>query len=370
MFATQTITSASLGLVLAGPLGLAFGVWPATARADPDPSATSPDGASGRIQLGAGYATDDKLFLTANVSQPNLFGTGDSLAIFAGVSDLHELFRVDFVQPHILDSDLTLTTELLADQRVMPGFLRRATGGTTTVSEQLSDHVRAYFGYRLEQVWGEATPELALAPTTGGPPLGNDLISAVRAGISYDTRDTANLPTHGSDAGIGIEYASPLLGSQLQLGTLDAWAGTNQPIGPTILHLDGSFTALESPGVLPLADRLFMMGSTDVRGFLPGAFGPTDAQGNPIGGNMKLTGRASLEVPIASSGLSLEGFLDYARIWDSGGPNPLRPAQLDGKSVGLGVIWRSPLGPVRVDVALPLVRGGSPTFVFGIGNLF
>lgn len=370
MFAKQTVASASLGLVLATPLGLAIGAWPATARADPDPSAASPDGATGRLQLGAGYATDDKLFVTANVVQPNLFGTGDSLSIFAGVSGLHELFRVDFVQPHILDSDMTLTTELIGDQHVMPGFTRYATGGTLTLGEQIADHTRAYLGYRAEQVWGESIPGLPLGPMTGAPPLGNDFISAVRAGVAYDDRNSATMPTRGSDFGVEVEYASPLLGSQLQLGTLHAWAGTNQRVGPAILHLDGSFVGLDSPGVIPLADRLFMMGATDVRGFQPGAFGPTDVEGNPIGGNMKLAARASVELPLGSSGLALEGFFDYARIWDSQAAPSLRPVQLDGKSIGLGVIWRSPLGPLRVDVALPLVRGGSPTVMFGIGQLF
>ena len=308
------------------------------------------------------------MFFTANVAQTNLFGTGDSLSLFGGASGLHELLRLDFTQPHFLDSDFTLGTQLYTDRRLMPGFTRDTTGIALTATDQLSPHLRAYVGYRLEQVSGE--PDANAGPMTGAPPPGNDRISALRAGVAYDSRDSQALPTRGTDAGVGVELAEPLFGSQLALGTLDAWAGTNQRVGPAIVHVDGAFTALASPDVIPLADRLFMMGATDVRGFVPGAFGPVDADGDPIGGTMKLVGHASVELPVCCAGFSLESFVDYARVWDTSPSENLRPAPLFGASVGFGVIWRSPLGPVRVDVALPLVRGASPALVFGIGRTF
>ncbi|HEY1555531.1 MAG TPA: BamA/TamA family outer membrane protein [Kofleriaceae bacterium] len=357
---------------MSASLGLVIGAWPVTAFADPPTSAPSPDGATGTLAVGAGYVTDDKLFATAAIAQPNLFGTGDALSLFAGISSLHQLFTMRFVQPYFLDSDFTLDTQLYNDTRLLPGFTRNAVGGTMTASQRLSPHVRAYVGYRLEQVSGD--PGDAVMPLArgvpGAPPLGDDLISAARAGIEYDTRDSRFSPTRGTDLGVGVEYASPLLGSDLELGTVTAWAGTHQPIGPAILHLEGTFTGLASPDVIPLADRLFLMGSSDVRGYLPGAFGPVDADGDPIGGNMKLTGRSSLEVPLGGSGLSLEGFLDYARVSDTSMTSRYGLASAAGLSVGFGVIWRSPLGPLRLDFAIPLVRGATPGLVFGIGNSF
>ncbi|HTR55798.1 MAG TPA: BamA/TamA family outer membrane protein [Kofleriaceae bacterium] len=364
MFAKQTAWSASLGL--------AIGIVPMIARADPPAPAASPDGATGSFSVGGGYATDAHLFLTANIAQSDLFGTGDALSLFAGYSALHELFAMRLVQPHVLDSDYTLDTQLYNDMRALPGFTRLAVGGTSTLGTQLTDHVRAFVGWRLEQVTGEPSDALYTVArgVPGAPPLGDDLISAARAGVEYDTRNSRIMPTAGTDAGVAVEYASPLLGSDLELGTVTAWAGTHQPIGPAILHLEGTFTALASPGVIPLADRLFMMGSMDVRGYLPGAFGPTDADGDPIGGNLKLTGRGSVEVPLGAEGLSLEGFFDYARISDTSMSNLYGFARGYGMSVGFGVIWRSPLGPLRLDFAIPLVHGGTPGLVFGLGQMF
>nr|HEX4316772.1 BamA/TamA family outer membrane protein [Kofleriaceae bacterium] len=378
MTAKQTTASASVALALVGVAGVA-GIAHAD-PADPNTPTTAPSasGATGKFQVGVGYDTVDRWFATAQVSQANLFGSGNTLSLVSGLSDLHQMFRLDYVQPHAFDSDgVTLDTQLYDDRRALPGLTRDMVGGTVTASTQLSQHVRAYLGYRLERVTGEVTGDDTVDPlargTPGGPavPAGDDWISAIRAGLEYDTRNSRVLPRRGDDLGVSVEYADPLLGSDLQLATLSAWAGTHRPLGPVTLHLEGSLTTLASGSVIPLADRLWLIGPYDVRGFLPGSITPLDAAGTPIGGTLELTGRASLELPLGRTGVSLEGFYDYARLADMSRPASLGGvAVATGMSVGTGIVWRSPLGPLRVDVALPLVHGALPTLVFGIGTGF
>src|SRR5262249_7386267 len=105
--------------------------------------------------------------------------------------------------------------------------------------------------------------------------------------------------------------------------------------------------------LVPMSERLYLDGSSDIRGYAPGGILGS-------GGAYEALGRASIEAPIVRSlGLSIEGFGDVGAMW-----NEARDGQL-GASFGFGLIWRSPLGPLRFDWAFPVV--GPPRFVFGAG---
>lgn len=359
MFAKQTLTSASLVVVLGGSA--------VSALADPDPDPPKPaDGeATGKFQIGAGFSSDEGFVATAAIVQPYLFRTDNELGLTATISEREELFVTHFASRHLLGSELRLGGDLYSDRKLLPGFTRTAIGGTITASAPLTAHVRGFIGYRLEQVTGERDAAEAAArglPIGPEPPLSAGLVSAVRAGIEYSTLDTRYLPTRGTNLGFELEYADPRLGSAIQLARAHAWASTHQPLGPLTLHVGGSASVLSSPNAIPLTERLFLDGSRDIRGYGPGAWSPLGADGRQIGGDMKLTGRASLELPIYA-GVSVEGFADYARITAVGA------AATSGATTGFGIIWRSPIGPLHFDWAFP-IGGGGPTFVFGMGGAF
>jgi outer membrane protein insertion porin family len=133
------------------------------------------------------------------------------------------------------------------------------------------------------------------------------------------------------------------------------------------LHLGGSVTSsgsLSSLGPqLPRSERLFLDNALELRGFQRDAFGPADAMGRPVGGDVKLLGTAELEIPLVRRiGLSAIGFMDVGSIAGSG-------QTVSGRSLGAGFLWRSPIGPLKFSWALPL-DGGKPGFVFGFGGGF
>src|SRR6185312_923611 len=95
-------------------------------------------------------------------------------------------------------------------------------------------------------------------------------VSALEAGATYSTVDLQM--RHGSQLGVYASYAAPRLGSTYAFGKVGGFGSTHQPIGPFTLHAGGSITALTTDA--PMSERLFLDGSSDVRGFSPGAFGP------------------------------------------------------------------------------------------------
>jgi outer membrane protein assembly factor BamA len=313
MFAKQTITSAAIIVVLGG-----------SAVADP--------GGDGRgyFQIGAGYNSDDGFIAMAAVDQPSLFRTGIELGEFATLSERRQLFDLKLDVPGLARFDL------YSDMHQLPGFERKAAGLSMRHTIQLSDHVTAWIGYRLEQVSIErdaiARSTEVVVPDAAG------LVSALTAGFAYHGARTA--------FGASVDHADRDLGSDLTFSRVAGWAATNQPVGPFALHLAGAYTRVFDA---PLSERLFLDGMRDVRGFAPGAFGPVG------GATQKLVVHASLELPVGH-GLSLEGFADGGVL-----------DRAVGTSMGYGVIWRSPIGPLHVDIAYP--DGGAPTWFISFGGL-
>lgn len=387
MSAKQTLSASLVVLVAASPL-LARAEPDAAPRAhpgedrpddldEPTPPAPAlpaeqpapPRRPTGRFALGAGYGTDDGFAVRAAVAQDSLFGTGKRLALDASLSARHQWFAVTFEDPHLGGSDLRLRAVLATARRRMPGFVRGATGGSLTLAKRIAPHVQAFVGYRLEDVTVELAHPAALARGGVTPPRGalDGRIGAVRTGLAYDTTDAPFLPARGTTAGVALEVADRGFGSAHDFARLDGWLSHHRALGPFTLHLGGTFSTVRARGggVVPLSERLHFDGSRDVRGLAPGELGPFDpSAGLSLGGDVKATGRAELELPLFRRlGISVVGFLDAGAIYDRAGRGSW------GLSRGIGLVWRSPIGPLRFDWAFR-DRGDDPRFVFGLGSLF
>lgn len=307
---------------------------------------------TGRYEVGVGYGTDDGFIAHASISQSNLFGTGNSLALDAFIDARLQSFDLKLGMPYFLDSDWRMDTAIASEWRELPGFDRQSVGGKLQFSRELGDHLRGFVGYRFEHVTPTATDtdEPRFDPSSDPPPtLFGYNVSAVRVGIAYADVDRPSRPRWGAMVGTSLEIADPRLGSSEQFGRVDAYASAHVPLGDAILHISSRGSLIG--GDAPTPELIFLDGSHDLPGFLPGQLGPAN------GARYELLGRLELELPLARSyGLSLVGFYAFGRI----GP-------MSGASTGVGVLWRSPLGPLELDLAFPLVPGMKPRLVFGLG---
>jgi outer membrane protein insertion porin family len=124
-----------------------------------------------------------------------------------------------------------------------------------------------------------------------------------------------------------------------------------------------------------LQDRFFV-GGDNLRGFAPAGIGPRDKNtGDALGGNKYYAGSLSLGVPLGlpkELGITGRVFTDFGSLWSNDQKNiVLTPAQLsatgglvpqivDASSIrataGVGVSWKSPVGPIRLDLGLPIKK--------------
>jgi translocation and assembly module TamA len=107
---------------------------------------------------------------------------------------------------------------------------------------------------------------------------------------------------------------------------------------------------------LPVSLRFFTGGDASVRGYAFNSIGPTDADGVVIGGKNLLVGSLEYEHRVWNN-WSLAAFMDSGDAFDGASPEMKT-------GVGVGLRWRSPVGPVRIDFASGLDRPPGDTFRF------
>jgi outer membrane protein insertion porin family len=366
---------------------------------------------TGSFQIGAGFSSVESFIAQAQISQNNLFGRGQLLTLQAQISGLRQLFLLQFEDPYFLDTNWTFGFNLFNQQRYYLSFTRRSVGGSLTWGYMLTDDVRTFLTYTLQDVsvstsgrsnlfsGGQRSPipEGSLANL-----LRSGLTSSARVSVSHDTRDNRLFTTRGWYNTASAEFAEPALASENQFSRYDATARYFHPIwGPFVLRLKGDVGLVTSrdPQGVPIYERYFVGGIYDVRGFQPYSLGPLirvpqgqspDASLNTfrIGGNMQVVGKAEIEVPVFEKvGIRAVVFTDvgnaynlenqYCRLKPAGVHASQDPCvnfpSIDSlrASWGLGFRWFSPIGPLRFEWGFPFktLPGEEPAiFEFTIGN--
>jgi outer membrane protein insertion porin family len=105
----------------------------------------------------------------------------------------------------------------------------------------------------------------------------------------------------------------------------------------------------------PIFKNFYGGGLGTVRAFDQGSLGPVDVIGAYIGGNRRLNAQTQLYLPVPGIGndrtLRWFGFLDAGNVW---GETDKITAQSLRASVGVGLSWVSPVGPLQISYGRPI----------------
>jgi outer membrane protein insertion porin family len=349
------------------------------------------------FQAGAGFSSTDSFLVQGQVAMQNLLGRGQSLSGQVQLSGVRRLFALHFVDPYVLDSPWTLGAELYSQSLSLGAYARTSKGGALTLGYPLTDRLHASVTYRLETVGitsgfagfaslGATVSQLPALDTANL--LRGGWTSSIRGSLAYDTRDDRLFPKTGAFVTAYAEYAGRWTGSGNELVRYGGFARRYQRLGPLTLRLNGELgvtRSLDGRGV-PLTERYLLGGISDVRGYQPRSLGPhlwsqhAGDVGQPldplaIGGNLELIGNAELEFPILKNlGISGVAFFDIGNAYNL--ESKFRSFDAAGglrKSVGVGMRWLSPIGPLRFEWGLPLdLKPGEKAdgLEFSIGGSF
>ncbi len=367
--------------------------WSAHARADqptPDapvlPPAAAPapisvaDGRpkTGRFVVGAGHDPDEGFIARAALSQDRLFGTADRLSLSGELSARRQAFRLEHAHPDLLGTGLELRTELFNTSLAHHGLTRAGAGGAATLVQHLGPHTETYLRYQIEDVRVDlGRPERAMrAGPAPGSVLGDGVIASLTAGIRHDTLDDHAAPRRGTRLELYGETATRPLGSEHAFVRVGGHLDHARPLGPLTLrvHGRGAYQRSRDGGSLPLSERLQHDGHADVRGYAVGTLDAPVWLGDHLvagGADGEAQGQVELELPVwPRIGLSVVGFADAGLRYNADpawGPTGTTVA----RSVGAGLLWRSPIGPLRFDWALPFDSNDQrPQFLFSMAGQF
>ena len=373
------------------------------------------EGPTGTFQIGAGYSSGDGVLFNANVSEKNLMGKGQGVSGNFAIGSKRQDYILSLNDPYFNDSKMSVGLDLFNTKREYIDFDEHKLGFGVNTNYPLKDFRMPFFGAARKEAGSD---ELAgTGPTTfwdymrGGVAYdltrdtiggidanasqaikdekGTSLTSAVTPGITYDSRDHFFAPTEGTKSAFSVKTAG--LGGDSRFIKTDLSGRWHYPLlkdpkwgGNYVLALGGQLGygigfagQSETNGLtLPLFERYFLGGINSIRGFQDRSLGPREktcvtnldtgvpdcSKSDVIGGDTAAVMNVELLFPIMEQyGLRGVAFFDMGNAFTNGIDfGDMR------RSVGAGVRWMSPFGPLRVELGFPLnKKPGDETSVLG-----
>lgn len=358
---------------------------------------------TGSLNAGAGYSSADKLVITASISQNNVLGTGNSLALQVNTSRTSKTAVVSYTNPYFTPDGISRGIDIY----------RRTYDPTTTGvgSYKLSTYGSGVrFGVPISETdsisFGGSAENSNLTLYPGISPQRffdyanefgyNNNTYKVTSGWARDSRDSLIYPTRGWLQSIGVEATLPI--TNIKYFKINYQGQAFVPLVADFvygLNVELGFANGYGKRSLPFFQNYYGGGVGSVRGYETNSLGPREAltstittnpdgttssttsySGNAMGGKRKFTINNEILFPFpgTKNDKSVRGsfFFDAGQIYDKG-----EPLQKDNErihmSTGLAIAWQSPIGALKFSYAIPI--GSKPgdklqRFQFQVGTLF
>jgi outer membrane protein insertion porin family len=338
---------------------------------------------TGELSLGAGFSTTDGPLVDVNVRERNFLGEGKDVRIGTVLSFRSQQVDLSYTEPYFLDRNLAAGFDVFEVKTsptasffsgITPPYQQFSYGGAVRVGYQITDHLRQTLKYtaRSDDITNvQSTASLFIALQEG-----THYTSEIGQVLLYDRRDNRLNPTSGYYASLGTDFAGAGYGVRYIRNKVNV--GYYYSLFPQwVLSFTGEAGDIFGWGgqKVLIQDRFFI-GGDNLRGFQDAGIGPRDSITNDaLGGNKYYVGSIALGVPLPvpkELGLSGSIFTDFGSLYSNDQKHlVLTPAQLVTTgglqpqiedtpklraSVGIGLNWRSPLGPIRLDLAVPVAK--------------
>jgi outer membrane protein insertion porin family len=287
------------------------------------------------------------------------------------------LARLTYGERRIAGTDADLTISGVVEQAFRSSFDFRRRGGAVTLTRRISPTLAVSGRYSIDN-----TQLLNIRSNIANQSTIDRLFPQVRlssfaSSMIRDTRLDPIEPTSGSLIGTDAELAARGIGSQVgffktfmqgftyrRLRSSSTVVVLGARVGlaagfPRTVTRDGQTTTVDD---LPASERFFAGGDTTVRGFTLDRLGTPETIGQddfPTGGHGLIVLNAEARVPLGGD-LGMVGFIDGGNVWRN--VEDMDLSQMRG-SVGFGLRYRSPVGPIRIDLGFKLDRRMLPTGV-------
>ena len=331
---------------------------------------------TGSIMFGAGLSSSEGLVGSFNVTQANFLGTGDRVSAQINTGSVNKTYSLSVTQPFYTPEGISRSYDIYR-RDVNTSSLNVVTYNTSSYGAgirfgvPLSEKNAISYGLTIDNT------EVSNLVVGTSPSRYIDYCSKVKGetnatgctmnsltasiGWSNDTRDDILFPKKGEFRRANAEISSPGLDMQMYKITLqETWY--KDITKDLTFMLNGQFGYANSYGgkEFPFFKNFYVGGVNTVRGYAQGAIGPYQTSGTTsndnifLGGNKQVIGNAELFMPVPflknNNQFRLSAFIDAGNVYSSDQSISLGDLRY---SAGLGVLWVSPFGPLKLVYAKP-----------------
>ncbi len=335
---------------------------------------------TGNLIVGAGYSNAEKFTFTASVKQDNAFGSGHYLGLEVNTSRFNRALVISTVDPYWTVDGISRAIDLYYRtsrpfNSLGDSYDLTTPGAAIRFGVPFSEYDTVFFGIGFERTEIGTSAGIPLSYLNYRILYGNNANAfPITLGWARDARDSVVTPTAGRFQRVNLEAS--LFGdvryTRTNLQYQEFWGlpyrlsvGLNAEIGYG-KGLGGK--------PFPVFKNFYGGGLGTVRGFEQGSLGVVDPTGAYIGGATRFNLNASLFFPIPGTGndrsLRVFAFADTGNVWREG--EKIRGDSLRS-SVGLGLSWISPVGPLQLSYGKPVQferNDRIQRFQFQIGTAF
>ena len=329
--------------------------------------------ATGEISLGAGAGTDGAT-VAFGVKENNFLGKGINLDAGATLTEETLKGKFSVKLPNYENTNKSIYTSIEAleiDRTSAFGYKSNKTGfifGTNF--EYLNDF---NLGIGSSNFYEKISTD-ANASTLQKTQEGNYWDSFVKLDFDYDKRNQKFQTSKGFRSTYSLDLPivsdTNTLFNSYHYNYYTALFDENLTNASILIQSANSL----SGDNIKLSERLFVPGRK-LRGFERGKIGPKDGE-DYVGGNFVSSANISSTIPQVFNNLQqldFVMFLDTANVWGVDYDSSIDDAGKFRSSVGLGIDWMTPIGPVNFILAQPITKESTDkteTFRFNIGTTF
>jgi outer membrane protein insertion porin family len=351
---------------------------------------------TGSLSFTAGYSTTESVVGGITLTERNLLGRGQNVKLNTQLSFKRQQVDFSFTEPYFLDMPVSAGIDVFAsrtDNKSISSYTSEQIGGALRTGFRLDETSSLGFKYSLAR--REITDVSAGASLAVKDSEGVTWKSMAGATYIYDDLDSPLKPTKGWRAQLQGDIAG--LGGDVYYASAEASIWWFQPIitEGIVLKLEGNAGHQESLNSdnVPIQDRFFK-GADTFRGFARSGIGPrmlNGATGNidAIGGQTYALGTVEVTFPVGLPdewGIEGSVFSDFGTLFNApettigaagACPGTVNCTVFDAvdfrASIGAGLIWQSPFGPLRFDLSYPVLAADydeKEYFRFSVGTRF
>ncbi len=320
---------------------------------------------TGSLMIGTGFSTSDGILGNVGIQQRNLLGRGQDLRFNGTLSSRTQLLDLSFTEPFFTGRPIAAGVDLFqtrSNNQRLSNFDQFSLGSTFRLGFDLAEDLRSTTNYTVRQ--DRITNVSSTASLIIQNQRGARLQSTVGESLLYDQRDNRLAPTDGyylqydqSIAGLGgsVFYSKSIFSGGYYYTVAPKFVAS-------VVSTIGVVQGLDQK--VRIQDRFFIGGDT-LRGFADSGIGPRDQMTrDSLGANKYFTTQFELSIPLGlpeELGVGGRLFTDVGTAFGIDDNRNTKTTTIQDSanirlSSGFGVSYKSPLGPIKVDFGVPLLK--------------